>query len=65
MAPVRRRGLAAVLAAAVTVLGLAGCAPAAAKRVTVRFWEGHAGGMLSADDAQTGTGTLSALIVCP
>lgn len=31
----------------------------------VRFWEGQTGGTLSWDDAQTGTGTLSALIVCP
>lgn len=30
----------------------------------VSFWEGRTGGVLSADDAQTGTGTLSALIVC-
>lgn len=31
----------------------------------VRFWEGQTGGTLSPEDAETGTGTLSALIVCP
>lgn len=31
----------------------------------VRFWEGQTGGTLSPDDAETGTGTLSALVVCP
>ncbi|WP_341956398.1 hypothetical protein [Microbacterium sp. LWH13-1.2] len=31
----------------------------------VKFWEGQTGGTLSQDDAESGTGTLSALIVCP
>jgi len=31
----------------------------------VRFWAGQTGGTLSPDDAETDTGTLSALIVCP
>lgn len=30
----------------------------------VQFWEGQTGGTLAAEDAVTGTGTLSALIVC-
>lgn len=31
----------------------------------VQFWERQTGGMLSRDSAEVGTGTLSALIVCP
>ncbi|PKI89914.1 hypothetical protein CW368_12175 [Actinomycetales bacterium SN12] len=34
-------------------------------RGDVQFWEGQTGGTLSPDEAEAGTGTLSALIICP